>query len=107
MSQLRITSRNVINQGIHKNIEDVLRETITTIGIRWDSSTHRTSFVEVIEEYFEELIEQGLIERFKVICDYRNNPKGFRTTNEYVFEVQYHQPHCLNPTTLTFHIPKK
>ena len=103
--KIKIASRGVTHKRIHQEIQDILHETVTTIGIRWTSATHRSSFVEVLEEFFEDQLEQGIIQQYKVICDQRNNPDGFANASEYVFEVQYRMPHCVSMTSIEFKIP--
>ena len=107
MNQIRAVSRGITSNRLHKEIHDVLYETVTTISVKWTSDTHRTSFVEVIEEFFDDLKENGAIVQYRVTCDHRNNKQGFLNVKEHVLEVQYKQPHCLNTTSITFYIHNK
>ena len=101
-----IVSKNVNSKVLFDAIHETLYDAVTTLGVKWTSDTHRASFVEVIEEYFEDLVEDGKIEQYKVVCDYRNNKGGFSNAKEHIFDVYYKQPHCLNMTQIQYRVQK-
>lgn len=110
MKPVKIIAKNINSKKLYALLNGTVSEAISTLGVRWSSDQHRSSFIEVIEDFLQEQIEESRITQFKVICDVRNNPHGFAETSktkEYVFEIQYRQPHCLNLTKITYYIPKK
>lgn len=103
---MKIVSKNVNNKRLCEEIKDAITNVITTLAVNWSNEAQRCSFVEMIEEFMVgEFIESGTITQFKIVCDSRNNPKGFISPNKIFLELYYKQPHCLNTTSLQFHIP--
>lgn len=102
---LKVVSKNVNSKRLHKEIHDFIYNIITSFGIRWTNRLHRNSLVYAINKLLIELQESNKITQCNVICDTRNNKNGFINSKEIIFEVYYKQPHCLNMTSITFHIP--
>ncbi len=105
MKQIKVVQRNVNSSKLFKDIDEVMQEALTSFGVQWRSEEQRNEFIEIMEEYFDQLVEQGKLAQHKCICDYRNN-KTF-SGKELILEVHYKQPHCLNTTTLEYHIPNR
>ena len=104
---VRFVTKNVNSRRLFEEIHGTLFDAVTTLGVKWTSESHRNNFIEVIEDYFMDLVEQGKIQQFKVICDHRNNKGGFTTANTFKLDLEFRQPHCLNITSITYFVPKK
>lgn len=107
MDKLKVVPRNVNNKSLFKEMNDMITEAIVTFGVRWSSESHRLSFIEVIEDYLMDLEEEGKIEQPKVIFDKRNNKSFSNLAKEYVFEIYFRQPMCLNITSIRYHIANR
>lgn len=107
MAKLKIVPKSVNSKALYKEINDMIEEAITTLGVKWSSESHRLSFVEVIEDYLMDLEGEGKIEQSKVICDKRNNKTFSKLAKQYVFEVFYRQPNCLNVTSIAYYISNR
>ena len=104
--EARVVTRNVINKDLYIQLNDVLFEAVTTLEVKWNNEDHRRNFVEVIEDYLEDVLEDGKITQYKVVCDHRNN-KSFLKQDEILFSVKYKQPHCFNWTTIEYYVNVK
>jgi len=104
MRKVKVVQRSVNNKRLYNEINDTVLDAIQTFGVKWTSESHRSSFVDIIEDYLLDLEETGRIEQTKVVCDKRNNKSFSTLAKEYVFEVFYRQPDCLNVTSITYHV---
>ena len=102
---MKVVQRNVNSKYLFKQRDEVMQEAISSFGVHWGNEEQRMEFVEIMEEYFDVLIEQGKIVQHKCICDHRNNKTFSSKAKEFVVEVHYKQPHCLNTTIIEYHIP--
>lgn len=107
MTNLKIVPKSVNSKVLYNEINDTIEEAITTLGVQWASESHRLSFIEIIEDYLMDLEDEGKIEQSKVICDNRNNKTFSKLATQYVFEVFYRQPTCLNVTSIGYYISTK
>lgn len=104
MKKIKVVQKSVNSKALFNEINDAIYDAIGSFGVKWTSESHRESFVEVIEDYLLEIEESGKIEQPKVICDKRNNRSFSNLAKEYLFEVYYKQPGCLNTTVIEYHI---
>lgn len=100
---VKVKQRSVNSKRLFEIINKSVQTAIQTLPVKWENSSVRNQFCDAIEEYLGDICEQGEISQYKVICDNRNN-KSFASAKEIIFEVLYKQPHCLNTTTLEYHI---
>jgi hypothetical protein len=105
LEPLNVVSKNVSSKRLHNEIHDLIYNVIISFRIRWTNKLHRNSFVHAVDEFLIRLQKSNKITQYKVICDTRNNKNGFINSKEIIFEVYYKQLHCLNMTSITFHIP--
>lgn len=109
MSGVRVIQRSVNSKMLFEELNETIYEAITTLGVRWSNDQNRNSFVEVLEDFLNDKFEEGKIEQYKVICDKRNNGSfspSFKGSNEYLLEVFYRQPHCLNTSKIQYFIKR-
>ena len=107
MPKVKVVSRNVNSKALYKEINNTIYDAIDSLGVKWSSESHRVSFVEVIEDYLHDLEDEGKIQQTKVICDKRNNRTFSKLAEEYVFEVFFRQPICLNVTSISYHVSNR
>ena len=91
------------SRRLQKKITDFVEEGFSSVEIHWASEVHRTSFIEVIEEWIQnELSEE--ITHFKILCDERNNNTTAFDKGEFNFEIQYKQKNCYNMSRIVYRI---
>lgn len=105
--KIKVVTKSVNSKSLFKEINDSVYEAVSTFGVKWTSEAHRMSFVELIEGFLMDLEDAGKIEQSKVVCDKRNNKSFSNLAKEYVFEVMYRQTHCLNVTSIVYHISNR
>lgn len=105
LEPLNVVSKNVSSKRLHNKIHDLIYNVIRSFRIHLTNKLHRNSFVYAVNEFLIRLQKSNKITQYKVICDTRNNKNGFINSKEIIFEVYYKQLHCLNMTSITFHIP--
>jgi hypothetical protein len=89
-----------------KQITTFVEEGFDSVEIHWASEIHRTSFVEVVEEWFDnELTDE--VTHYKILCDDRNNTQTAFEKGEFNFEIQYKQKNCYNTSRITYHVTDK
>lgn len=106
MSDVKIVKRNINSKILFEEINETIFEAITSLGVRWSNEANRSAFVEVLEDYLEDKVEEQKIEQYKVVCDKRNNKSFSDRKKHYLLEVFYKQPHCLNTSRIEYHISK-
>ncbi len=107
MKKIKIVSRSVNNKTLFREIHGVIFEAIESLGVKWSSDAHRSSFIELIEDYLFDVENEGRIEQTKVICDKRNNKSFSSLAVEYIFEVRYRQVGCLNVTSIEYRVQNR
>lgn len=105
--KIKIVKRSINSKLLFEKVHTMIFETITSLGVKWTSESHRKSFARAVGDFMFGLIEEGEIERFKVICDKRNNKSFSSDAESYCFEVNYKQPSCLNTSRIEYHIKNK
>jgi hypothetical protein len=99
----RVVAKGIISKSLYENLNKTLFDAVTKLDVRWRSAEHRTSFIEVVEEFMDDVVADGKIRNYKVICDGRNN-RSFTKQDEILFSVKYKQPHCLEWTTIDYYV---
>lgn len=97
-----VKTRNVNSKRLLATVTEFMQTVITEFSILWDSDTHRDAIIEVIEEFLEELAEDGKITQFNVICDGRNNTKQLRDSGMVNLDITFKQEDCYNTTSLHY-----
>lgn len=105
--KIKIVKRSINSKILYQKVHTMIYETITSLGVKWASESHRKSFAHAVEDFMLGLVEEGEIERFKVICDRRNNRSFSSDADSYCFEISYKQPSCLNTSKIEYHIKNK
>lgn len=105
MFNITVISKNVNSRPLFNKFNDTLIEAIQTTGVKWTNDTSRDSFVGLIEDYLNDMINDNkLITQCKAVSDKRNNPHGFTEAQEWILDVYYKQQHCLNMTWVSYHV---
>jgi hypothetical protein len=105
--KIKIKKRSINSERVFNKINEVVYESLSSLGVRWTSESHRNSFIEVIEDFLADLAEECEICQFKVLCDKRNNKTFSSQAKEFVLEIHFRQPHCLNVSKIEYHINNK
>ena len=104
MRNFRVVAKSVVSKRLYADINDTLCEALVSMRVNFGNQKHRISFVEVIEDFFEDVRDTGLITQFRVVFDSRNNTFS-KNDKEFVLEIHYRQPHCQSMTTIYYYIP--
>lgn len=99
-----LKTKNINSKLLFKEINDYVFEGINSNAVRWKDETHRKSFVEVIEEFLEELAENSKITQFKVMCDRRNNSMEDLEKGIVKLTIKFVQKNCLNISEIEYQI---
>ena len=100
--KLETKTKNINNQKLFKEIDDFMIEVFTTIGINWGNKEHREQLVIMLDQWFDDLVDQtGKIIQYDVICDERNNPRS-RDPGKVHFTIKYRQKNCYNTTQIDY-----
>ena len=102
-----IKSSGVSSKILHKDVTDFVGGIISEFSILWERDNHRDQILEVLEEFLEELIEEGRITQSNVICDNRNNNEVLAKAGITNLEIRYKQDNCYNNTVLRYIIADK
>lgn len=101
----KVTLKAVNNKSLVKSITDYIEDGIKSLGVGWNNESHRSAFVQIIEEFLENLLEaEEKIEQYKVVCDRRNNKIIDMERSIYSIDVEFKQKHCLNKTKIHYFI---
>jgi len=99
----KVIKKSVNSKILFKEIDEFIQEAIYTIGISWNSSLYRESFVDLIEGWMlDELMGDGKITQVNVMCDERNNPPSKVKLEQYSVLIKYKQRNCLNTTSIEY-----
>jgi len=104
MSTYKLKSTNVNSKFLHTDIADFIDNIITEFSVLWDSDVSRDAVLEVLDEFLEELAQDGKITQWNVICDDRNNNTSLSDNGITNLEVFYKQDDCYNTTKLDYTI---
>ena len=81
---------------------EFIGDIIDEFSILYQHDVHRDAILEVIEEYFEELGEEGKITQYNVLCDNRNNNEVLADAGITNLEIRYKQDNCYVVTILNY-----
>lgn len=95
---------HVNNTGLADKIIEFVDEIINNYSILWASGYQRDSVLDIIEYYFEDFAEQGLIDRWDIMCDARNNKPKDEHAGIVYLTVKYTQRDCFNDTEIRYTI---
>lgn len=102
MSSFTRKTSNVNSPKLLEALTSGIEELIMDSTVDMTKASHRDSFLDVMEDWFNDNIEQGLIEQFNVICDNRNNTKQDLMSGDVIVDLYYRQRHCLNITHVRY-----
>lgn len=103
-AEYKLEKKSVNNKAIFTEIHKFVDDSILTGQVLWGNDLHRHSFVEIISDCMEQVMDDGLINQWNVICDLRNNTIADMDSGTYILEIQYRQKNCLNTTRLIYTI---
>jgi hypothetical protein len=103
-AEYKLEKKSVNNKAIFNEVNTFIDEGILTGGVLWGNDIHRESFVEIVGDFLDQLMDDSRIDQWNVICDLRNNSIASMDKGVYVMEVQYRQKNCLNTTRLIYTI---
>ena len=100
MKLLKTNTKNINSESLFKQINDFMMEVFATIDVSWSLKKHRERFVEMIDEWLEQVsLESGKFSQPDVMCDRRNNKNFNRKVK---FTVRYKQKNCLNTSEIEY-----
>ena len=97
-----LKTKGVASKPLLKDVSEFVGGIISEFSILWERDNHRDQILEVLEEYLEELVEEGRISQPNVICDDRNNNEILAKAGITNLEVRYKQDNCYAATILTY-----
>lgn len=97
-----IKSKGVSSKILHKDVTEFIGGIISEFSILWERDNHRDQILEVLEEFLDELAEEGRITQSNVICDNRNNNEILAKAGFTNLEIHYKQDNCYNTTVLKY-----
>lgn len=100
---IKIKKRYVNSKPLFDNINEFIEMGLATPGIPWNVEMHRESFSQVVKEWLGEFQQDGKITQFNVIADERVNPPN-QPEDIFNVHITYKQKHCLNTTTIEYHV---
>lgn len=92
----------VVSKKIVNDIAGMVEDIIIDLGPDWDSESQRLSAVQIIQDFVEEVGNDGQILQQKVICDRRNNKASDIDTGKYNLAITFKQKNCLVTTQLLY-----
>lgn len=95
-----LTKRNVNTDVLCDEIENCIEHIFKNFSINWSSELHRTTIIEMIEQYLHDMSEDGKLTQWNVMCDHRNNP--INLDNDIHLDIMFRQRNCFNETSLHF-----
>jgi len=104
MSTYKLKSTGVNAKSLHRDITEFVDNIITEFSVLWDSNVSRDAVLEVLDEFLEELAQDGKITQWNVVCDDRNNNSTLNDNGITNLEVSYRQDDCYNTTKLDYTI---
>jgi hypothetical protein len=99
----KLTSKSINDKRLLANVHDFVADCIDDED-EWSRGEYPEGLVAFVEEYLSQLMDEQVIEQFKVICDDRNNVILDVHHGVYTFCVQYKQRNCLNITELSYRV---
>jgi len=97
-----LKSKGVASKFLHEAVTSFIGDIIEEFSILYQHDVHRDAILEVIEEFLEELGEEGRITQFNVICDDRNNNEVLADAGITNLEIRYKQDNCYVVTILNY-----
>lgn len=102
---ITIKKRSINDEDLFQRLNNEIYSVVALLRDEWADEKTRYQFIETVEDYLEEIIETGEIVQAKVVCNKSNNPTFSQKAKEFVVEIHYRQPHCLNVSKIEYHIP--
>jgi len=102
MNSFTLKSKGIASKFLHKTVTEFINEIIDEFSILYAHDVHRDAILEVIDEFFEELAEEGKISQYNVICDNRNNNEVLADAGITNLEIRYLQDNCYGMTVLNY-----
>ncbi len=104
----RVKKEGAINSKIlHTIVREYVEEGLEHANVVWANQTHRDSFVAVINDMMEMLLDEDKITQWKIVCDGRNNTTADMNSGLFFIDITYKQRNCVNNTYLQYEITKK
>lgn len=98
---------------IHSNSKILLTMITTFIGeiidnydVIWENNSQRDAILEIIDEFLEDLKDNGKLEQWDVICDKRNNNRFTADSGTVLLDITYRQKNCYNITKLLYAVKR-
>lgn len=107
MTTWTIKSKAVNSKLLYDDVIEFVEGSLNELGMNWSSAAQRESYVELLEDYFHELVSNNRIEQYDVKCDLRNNKLADMNDGHFVLDLLFRQRHCLNVTQIRFQISTK
>ena len=104
MTQITVVQKSVNSKPLFNDVLSFIKEGIYDFGIVWNSEAHRDSFSMVMGDFLSEMVVEGKIEQWKIVCDKRNNKYTDMENGVYHLDIQYKQRNCLNITQINITI---
>lgn len=98
--EFKAVNNKTLLTEVTKNMDDCVQQ----IGTSWNSESHRETVADLIDDWMMNLVDEGKIEQYKVLCDHRNNTTKAMESGVYKLDVQYKQKHCFNVTKVIYTI---
>ena len=97
-----LKSSGVASKSLLKCVTEFVEEIINEFSILYAHDVHRDAILEVMEEHLEELLQEGKITQYNVICDDRNNNQVLADAGITNLEIRYKQDNCYVTTVLKY-----
>lgn len=104
MNKYKLKVHGSSSKRLLGDVTQFVGEIITEFSILWEREKQRDQILDVIDEYLEEIVEDGRITRYNVICDDRNNNDRCAARGITHLDVHYKQDNCYNTTKLHYTI---
>lgn len=92
-----VNSKKLVAE-ICKFIEDSLEI------VDFSSAIHRTSYIQLIDEFIEDKHTEDKITQWKIVCDNRNNTLIDFDRGNVTLDIYFKQKNCLNTTHINYQL---
>jgi len=103
INDIKIKKKYVNSKPLFDDINEFIETGLATPGILWSVPMHRKSFAEVVNDWLEEFKNDDKITQYNVIADERVNPAS-QAEDIFNVHITYKQKHCLNTTSIEYHV---
>lgn len=102
-NQIETKKTNVNNKRLVQAVDDMVMSYIDDDSMSWDSESWRSALEAILDDHMDVLAEETKeIDRWKVVCNDRNNPADNMAKNIYKLDIYFQQLNCLNTTHLEY-----